>query len=232
MEALVEFMYMGVASFYQDRMNEFIKVAKDLEIKDISKNFEFANISEVSTCEEINVEFAEVVAPEEEITKIENNFESLESYEVWEEENDEQKNEGNFHDIAQSTPQTLVKKFFCNKCDYEASFKHNLARHMQVHEGIKHACNQCKYQTSFPSDLKNHIKSKHEGVTYACHQCDSKFTAKKNLTAHIKSIHLGGIFKCNECDTQFNSRSGLANHAMTKHTKWRFEAHELASNRS
>merc|ERR1712126_241602 len=38
MESVREFMYMGVASFYQDRMNEFFNAAKNLEIKEISTN--------------------------------------------------------------------------------------------------------------------------------------------------------------------------------------------------
>ena len=133
MEALVEFMYLGVASVYQERMNDFLKVAKDLEIKDICKNIEFAHISKVSAAEEI--------------TKKENTFESLENNEVWEMEAYEQKNNGIFNDTSYSTPQTLSKKFSCNQCDYESSWRHNLIRHIQSHEGIKHACNQCKYQT-------------------------------------------------------------------------------------
>ena len=48
MESILEFMYLGVATFYQDRMNEFLNVAKNLEIKEISKDVEFdgQNISE------------------------------------------------------------------------------------------------------------------------------------------------------------------------------------------
>ena len=41
MESILEFMYLGVATFYQDRMNEFLNVAKNLEIKEISKDVEF-----------------------------------------------------------------------------------------------------------------------------------------------------------------------------------------------
>ena len=33
-------MYLGQATFYQDRMNEFLEVAKSLEIKEISKDVE------------------------------------------------------------------------------------------------------------------------------------------------------------------------------------------------
>jgi len=35
MESILEFMYLGVATFYQERMNEFLNVANNLEIKEI-----------------------------------------------------------------------------------------------------------------------------------------------------------------------------------------------------
>ena len=41
MESILEFMYLGVATFYQERMNEFLNVAKNLEGKEISKDVEF-----------------------------------------------------------------------------------------------------------------------------------------------------------------------------------------------
>ena len=40
MESILEFMYLGVATFYQERMNEFLNVAKILEIKEIGKDVE------------------------------------------------------------------------------------------------------------------------------------------------------------------------------------------------
>merc|ERR1712126_667852 len=46
MESILEFMYLGVATFYQERTNEFLNVAKNLEIKEISKNVEFNNDEE------------------------------------------------------------------------------------------------------------------------------------------------------------------------------------------
>ena len=46
MESILEFMYLGVATFYQERMNEFLNVAKNLEIKEVSNNVEFDNENE------------------------------------------------------------------------------------------------------------------------------------------------------------------------------------------
>ena len=39
-ESILQFIYLGEATFYQERMNEFINVAKSLEIKEISKDIE------------------------------------------------------------------------------------------------------------------------------------------------------------------------------------------------
>ena len=41
MESILEFMYLGVATFHQERITEFLNVAKNLEIKEISKDVEF-----------------------------------------------------------------------------------------------------------------------------------------------------------------------------------------------
>merc|ERR1712150_395564 len=43
MESILQFMYLGEGKFYYERMGEFIKVAKDLEVKEISKGVEMQN---------------------------------------------------------------------------------------------------------------------------------------------------------------------------------------------
>ena len=41
LKSILQFMYLGQATFYQDRMNEFLEVAKSLEIKVISKDEDY-----------------------------------------------------------------------------------------------------------------------------------------------------------------------------------------------
>merc|ERR1712072_1239609 len=53
MESILQFMYLGEARFYYERMGEFIKVAKDLEVKDISKGVEIPNEKEDDTEETV-----------------------------------------------------------------------------------------------------------------------------------------------------------------------------------
>merc|ERR1712189_151204 len=38
MKSILQFMYLGQATFFQERMNDFLNVAKSLAIKDISKD--------------------------------------------------------------------------------------------------------------------------------------------------------------------------------------------------
>merc|ERR1711923_369860 len=37
MESILQFMYLGEGKFYYERMEEFLKIAKDLEVKEISE---------------------------------------------------------------------------------------------------------------------------------------------------------------------------------------------------
>merc|ERR1712189_130856 len=41
MKSILQFMDLGQATFYQDRMNEFLEVAKTLEIKEIGKDVDY-----------------------------------------------------------------------------------------------------------------------------------------------------------------------------------------------
>ena len=53
MESILQFMYLGEGKFYYERMGEFLKVAKDLEVKEISKGVEMQNEEEDATEETV-----------------------------------------------------------------------------------------------------------------------------------------------------------------------------------
>ena len=44
MEPLLQFIYLGEGSFSYERMGEFIKITKDLEVKEISKGLKIPNL--------------------------------------------------------------------------------------------------------------------------------------------------------------------------------------------
>ena len=63
MESILQFMYLGEGKFYHERMREFIKVAQDLEVKEISDGVELPS-------EEAGGDTVEENIPEEEIEEI------------------------------------------------------------------------------------------------------------------------------------------------------------------
>ena len=74
---------------------------------------------------------------------------------------------------------------------------------------MKYDCNQCDYRATKKSSLTRHIKSVHEGVKYDCNKCDYRATRLDNLTAHIKSIHKGIKYDCNQCDYRATQQGNL-----------------------
>ena len=177
MESILEFMYLGVATFYQERMNEFLNVAKNLEIKEISKDVEYddENVSNEEPEIPDNEEDTEVVELQKN-TDSERNASSAMSKELVD---------------PPQIRRTSDGKFTCDQCESKFTQKICLIRHIQgVHEGVKFACNQCDLQFTQQSSLTTHIKSKHEGVKYACNQCDQQYTKKGKLKAHVMSKHI------------------------------------------
>merc|ERR1719347_556440 len=76
MESILQFMYLGEGKFYHERMSEFIKVAQDLEVKEISDGVELPSEETEETVEEnipedaIEEEFVEETPIQEEKSTI------------------------------------------------------------------------------------------------------------------------------------------------------------------
>ena len=154
MESIMQFIYLGEARFYEERMNEFIKVSKDLEIKDLSTGIEMNDQAEDRSNEDNNLP--------------ENNYADEEVGDNPAQTFDQEENE------TQTVTRPIIRnnaaikklsradggKYACNQCDYQAGYPSNLTRHIQSkHEGVKYACNQCDYQATLPTSMTIHIQS-------------------------------------------------------------------------
>ena len=165
-------MYLGVATFYQERMNEFLNVANNLEIKEVSNNVEFDNENESNKEAEIsdsdNSQLTSAAQTRPHVAK---------TYIPIIDDSHLQKNT---EDI-----------FGCDQCQSQFTRRDNLLTHIKSkHEGVKYECNQCEYKFTQQSSLNTHIKSIHEGVKYACNQCEFKAAQKGYLNTHIRLKHL------------------------------------------
>ena len=174
MESILQFIYLGEAKCYKERMNEFLNVAKNLDIRELARGIEDSDSTAVND-NDTNKETEESpIGADVEAQSSNKNI------------TEDAKGQNKTHSRAV----TKEYKHECQQCDKAFTKTSHLTSHIQsVHEGVKYACNQCGYQATQKSHLKTHIQSKHEGIKYACDQCDYQAAHKSNLQAHIKRIH-------------------------------------------
>ena len=146
MESILQFIYLGEAKFYEERMNEFLNVAKNLDIRELAKGIEDSDSTAVYENDtNIKTEESAIGADEEAVSS---------NKDIIEDGRGQHK-----------TPSRAVNREYkheCQQCDQAYKYSDHLTRHIQsVHEGVNYACNQCNYQATRQDSLKRHIQSKH-----------------------------------------------------------------------
>ena len=191
-ESILQFIYLGEAKFYAERMQELLLVAKSLDIMEIGKgveNYAFneENVYQAETLGH-NAYSASYIKSE---LEVENRIAAQYQY-----------------------------QFQCQLCDKR--FKNNLTlkNHIEsVHNGVKYTCEQCFKQFTDRGSLSKHIKNIHEGVRYECDQCGYKATQQQNLKVHIQSVHEGVIYNCPQKNCNYRgSWDGVRNHKKKFHS--------------
>ena len=173
LEPILNFIYSGQASFYQERMKDFLKIGKDLQIKEIKEVPEDNELADKG---------------------VDNTHQEMISEEGSRDDNDSV-NEDEFESSSANYEASKISvssnsSSQCTQC--KSVFKHrsNMLKHVRSkHEGVKYPCNQCDFRAAKKFNLKKHIESVHEGVKYSCSHCDHKATDPSNLKKHIKSKH-------------------------------------------
>ena len=172
MISILQFIYLGEVSFDQGRVNEFLLLAKDLEIKELLKAVEVGNPGPIDNEQnaEDNSEFsATLVAPDE---------------------NGKNEVEANMLKENKDVQPNISIQIEENHCDSEFLRLRSLRGYIQSeHEGVKHACNQCDYQATQRGNLTTHIQHIHDSVKYGCTQCLYKASDKISLRKHVDKIH-------------------------------------------
>ena len=181
LESIMQFIYYGEATFFEQRMDEFLNVAQSLEIKELFKADILTETDEPNETTGSNF-------TEENVTESESNYPNVD--EVENTQNSSFDNQKNFQRKRRKTITPIDNKFKCDQCDKEFGQSFNLHEHIKSkHEGVKYSCDQCDYQAKLLGNLKRHIESKHEGVRYSCDQCKYKATTKGSLKIHKTSQH-------------------------------------------
>ena len=207
MESIMQFIYLGEARFYEERMSEFLTVSKNLEIKELSTGIEMKDQVESENENDVADENMDT-AGDEDGANVEPQAHS---------EPITPNNAANR--ILRRTEIVLGNvKFQCQDCEKTFSGRQGLWHHIKSkHEGVKYACNQCDYQATQQGHLRTHIQYKHEGVKYACNQCDKQYTEQSKLIRHIQSLHEGVKYTCNQCGKQYTDQGNLITHILSQH---------------
>ena len=224
LESILQFIYLGEASFSPDRMNAFFSAGKSLAIKELSKDFES---DDVPTSQD------DLLVAEEELIQNQDHCQSVQSQEQNVEQND---NMGHKKcdqcDKVFATDRGLsfhVKsihegvRYNCSKCEYQGTTKPNLYAHIRSkHEKQSYNCKQCDYKSNWQNRLKEHIETIHEGVKYKCNQCNDgyEYSQKSGLKQHIENVHEGLKYQCNQCDYQCSQKCNLYKHVRARHDKF------------
>ena len=250
LQAILKFMYFGETQICENRINDFVSFAKDLEVKEISEEqSEGAEQYEEETVEcgptsNLNNEGTDKIGDEV-------------IYEIKTED-------GNKDNVVNAITKPLqnsrvvntVGSLSCPDCDWRGGTKAGLRMHWKTkhegeitnativiyslhgffcfctlllhftskHAGVRYSCTVCDYQSTQQSHLTVHINSKHEGMWYLCSECPDRpsFTQKGNLQEHTDSIHLGVKYPCSECDYQATQLVHVKTHFDNKHAGVRY----------
>ena len=189
MESIIQFIYLGEATLYEDRTNEFLSIAKLLEITALCQTETETNdeLDDEALPLDINVSDEEVQITKKSTQESRGDV-SVRKYEC-KQCHKSYSSSGALSNHRRSAH--LGVQYECDQCDFQASRQDTLVVHIQSkHEGIQHTCDQCDYHSTYRTDLLRHIKAKHEGIKYPCDQCDYQANYQRNLRKHIASNHL------------------------------------------
>ena len=146
MKSILQFMYLGQTTFFQDRMNEFLNVSKNLEIKELGKNVDYFQKNKDNVSEEDFFEYDPL--------QVDEKFDDDCSYETNAYENDtyggsKVKIEKKIANIKIDSDQ-----FSCNQCEKQYV--------ESAHEEIKYPCDICNREFKQKVHLVTHMKLVHK----------------------------------------------------------------------
>ena len=234
--SILEFMYLGTTKVCQERIENFLSIAKNLEVKGISledtinaaisQEFDMDELNDITTTTDLTFEnksqdisvFLEseqysldVLTPIP-FDKKESNYFACDQCEFGTKRRDSLKS----HKLAKHDD--VGYKYECNMCDFVVTREYSLKVHIKSkHENQKYHCSKCEYQTGRKECLVYHIRSKHDGVKFVCNQCDYQAHQKSHLNRHIRTKHEGFKYQCNKCYKEYGSEKGLEYHIQIIH---------------
>ena len=213
-ESVLQLMYIGQTNIIQEKIDQFIDVAKSLQVK------EFHNIIE-NTGNEVN----NGTNDKDDVDQASTNLvkEKIEIIEESDTPNDDGSTTTKSHVYVNSENSEISedKDLNLNKISKKSRRSKRLKKEQNlasVNLSEKLQCHECGRNFKQESSLYLHMKSFHEGVQYYCDYCDHVGSQKGNVQQHMKSVHEGQVFKCSQCKFVAKWECTIIKHKKTKHT--------------
>ena len=186
MEAILQFIYQGQATLHQEKMIEFLLVARNLEIKELSKDAAVDSIESVELENGINEETK--MATDEDL-KEGKQYSVMQTEELIVEDSYTEHRDSSREEKSMDT--VGHNEFQCGECDKIFDKKSTLKKHLRAgHEEEKYVCNLCKQRFPQQNSFLKHMLTSHESIKYICkHECGYEAISQYNLDFHESSVH-------------------------------------------
>ena len=239
MDSILQFMYLGKGTFYQERMGMVFKVAQDLEIKEIVFSIN-SNVKETIAKDENNdIEYYEVNEEEKsedrKVKPIEENIKSgmivgnsnisvlglNKEQEVDGQILEDEKQQTFFEEVSveedKNTQELEINQIKDSECSTKTR-KNGLKSKLRKNStDSNYRCPECGVTFDRKRGLLRHCLAEHGGLRYPCSLCEFKTRKKATLRIHMESQHQGVTYLCSLCGVQCKTQTILDQHNRTQH---------------
>ena len=238
MDSILQFMYLGEGTFCQEKRELVLKVAQDLEIKEIV--FSDSNVKEAFTLEEKNdIEYYEENEEDKlKEIKAEPVEQNIQSDEMTDDSNisvvslkKEQSTDDGLQ-LEEDKEQTLLDKTSVEEDTNTQDVKIKTEKDPECPTSTtttrekfspknpaesNYRCPECRVTFDRKKGLIRHCRAEHGGLYFPCSLCEFKTSKRPRLRVHMESQHRGVTYLCSQCGVQCRTQNQLSTHTRTKH---------------
>lgn len=182
--SVVDFMYHGEVSIYQEDLNDFLMVAKELQLKGLQGNEQekIEPFKEPTLCQ------PPIKTRKQTMSQVSHtNYMKGETLENWHELDTKVEMAGSDIDDNMAT---IAIQTTDNKISTTNEQLDDRIRSMMTHSEGQWSCTVCGKADKKNTNIINHIEAKHiDGVSHPCNQCGKLFRSRHSLVQHIFNIH-------------------------------------------
>ena len=241
MELILHFIYLGEATFNEERLNDFLSVAKSLEIKGLiseeemntqdnaKKGDEVIPIDEIDNLlsEDIKVQAPEVISDKHD-TKDAVQKEQLSNKEIpgpqIESPNEQPEIADTLNQLLNENEATDGTQTFSKDSKQEGEAKTQslndtmpLEKPEKVDQKLKDkiVCKECSKEFEDTGSLYLHQQAVHAPRVFICEFCPYEATTKRSFEIHVQRQH--ARFHCSRCTYRATSKLNLVTHVKLNH---------------